>query len=103
MHTRKDYMSKKCTFREFYGQFVDPSLRLSVGSIIGIDKIMNSTDESFNDIPLEKWDNLAPLVRSHCGHSIAKANGTSGISLSDCVCTAKEAAKQIKEYQSCAC
>lgn len=96
-YTRKQYMTKECTHREYYGQFVDSSLRHTVESIIGLDKIIQSNDEHFNDIPLKRWDNMAELIRLHCGSSIAQANGTGGISLSDCVCTAKEAAKQIKE------
>jgi len=97
MYTRKQYMSKECSHKEYYSQFVCTSLRDTVKQFIGIERIMKSKDESFNDIPLKEWDNLAPIVRMHCGQSITKANGTGGISLSDCVCTAKAAAKQIKE------
>ena len=96
MYTRKQYMSKECSHNEYYGQFVDTSLRDTVKQFIGIERIMKSKDESFNDIELKRWDALAPLIRTHCGRSIARANETGGISLSDCVCTAKQAARQIK-------
>lgn len=82
--TRKQYLDMECTHREYYAQFVTPHTMGVVVDFIGADKIMNSTDEHMNDIPLAKWDRLHGII--------PKCN-----SISDTVCTAKEAAKQFKE------
>ena len=99
MYTRKQYLNKECSFNEYYEQF-GQHLTHDVEAFIGKDKIINSTDSSFNDIPLKEWDQLAPIVRITVGRAIAEANGTGGISLSDCVCSAKAAARLIKERNS---
>ena len=96
-YTRKDYMQGKCTHREYYGQFVNVPVKNVVSDCIGENIILHSTDPHLNDIPLKRWDNLNDVIRSMCGSSLAKANGTGGVSLSDTVCVAKEAAKQIQE------
>ena len=97
MITRKQYMNNECTYREYYGQFVNSSVKNIVANHIGVERIKKSTDDSFNDIPLNQWDALNSSILNIAGRAIANANGTGGISLSDSVCTAKEAAKQIKE------
>lgn len=82
--TRKDRLENKCTHREYYAQFVTDRIKSLVKSQFG-EQLFNSTDPHLNDIPLSKWDNLSGTVLR------------SGFSLSDCVCTLKEAAKQIIE------
>jgi len=81
MFTRQDYLDNKCTHREYYAQFVTLYIKAMVSNFIGINHIKASMDEHFNDIPLGLWDTL------RCG----------GKTLSDNVCIAKEAAKQLKE------
>ena len=98
MYTRKQYMNKECSHNEYYEQFGQHLTNL-VGQTIGVKRIKNSTDDSFNDIPLKRWDALAPLVRSTVGRMLAEANGTGGISLSDCVCSAKAAARIIRDQE----
>lgn len=95
-YTHKDYMAKKCSHDEYYGQFGKHLISL-VSRTIGVDKIKASTDPHFNDIPLQQWDNLAPAVHLTVGRMLSEANGSGGISLADCVCAAKAAAKIIKE------
>jgi hypothetical protein len=90
MITRKQYMSGESTHREYYGQFVTESIKNSLLVYIGKELIMNSTDESFNDIPLSKWDRL-PTV----GNGLRECGDVP--TLSGSVCIYKEAAKQIKE------
>lgn len=80
--TREQYLNKECTHSTYYGQFVTNYIKEVVASRVGVKTICASKDEHFNDIPLGIWDNL-PIY-------------TSG-SLSDKVCIAKEAARQIKE------
>ena len=98
MKTRTQYMNKEISHNEYYGQFATSGVIDLVRAAIGEDKIKNSTDESFNDIPLRQWDNLNNSIRMICGRSIADANGTGGISLSDTVCVAKAAARKIRGH-----
>ena len=93
MITRAGYMAKRATFAEYYGQFVTPGLRAAVVRLIGEQQLLASTDEHLNDIPLAHWDMLHGLVQICCGRKLAEANGNSGVSLSDCVCVAKQAAR----------
>ncbi len=97
MKTRKQYMAKEVTHDEYYSQFVNDSVLSYVRDAIGKARILKSKDPHFNDIALSKWDRLAPSIRMMCGHAICKANESNGLSLSDCVCTAKQAARIIKE------
>jgi hypothetical protein len=98
MITRTEYMADKSpdAFHKYYSQFTTPSVQRLVASVIGVDRIKRSTDPDFNDIPLQEWDNLQGYILSCVGSSLAKANGSGGISLSDCVCVAKTAARIIK-------
>ena len=110
--TRKDYLAKRCSHREYYGQFVNDGVKGVVLRSIGRKAILASTDENFNDIPLHRWDSLAGYYQrvchsgkfelTHsalfycCGRSICEA-GSGGVSANDLVCVAKEAARQIRE------
>ena len=96
-YTRQQYMNdKECSHAEYYGQFINYNIINAVKLCIGEDKIKKSKDPHFNDIPLNQWDNMKQTIISLCGRSIAEANGTGGISLSDTVCVAKQAAHQIR-------
>ena len=100
MITRKQYMRKEATHREYYGQFVTDSVKQYVSSAIGKDRIAKSTDPHLSDIPLHNWDMLH-AIKDMCIHKVSEAaehaDGTLYWSLSDQVCIAKEAARQIKE------
>ena len=104
MYTRKDYMAGACDHQTYYGQFATPAVVALVAGRIGVDRIKNSKNEHFNDIPLIVWDQLAPIVRSYVGGKIGEsnattyANGTRTVSLSDCICTAKAAAAKIRGF-----
>ena len=58
MLTRKDYMSGKCSFHEYY---------LAIAKTAGIsrapkhimERVRKSTDEHYNDIPLGVWNSLS--------------------------------------------
>jgi len=83
--------------REYYAQFVTPSIRSYVERVIGKPAIKASTDRWFNDIPLRMWDMLDGFIRPHGARVNKQLNDSSMWSLSDTVCVAKEAAQQIKE------
>lgn len=82
--TRKEYLDGKCTHREYYAQFVTNGIRETVLERFG-KSLFSSTDPHLNDIALRHWDNLSRIAMR------------GGFSLSDCVCTLKEAARQIIE------
>ena len=96
MITRQDYMDKKATHRQYYGQFVTDAIKAGVARRFR-DAIMESQDPHFNDIPLKQWDSMAVLYKNH----ITAVNNDIGngrvFSLCDGVCMLKEAARQIKE------
>ena len=97
MITYEEYMSGPLdskSFHEFYKQFVTPNLVKAVVSQIGISRIMDSTDAHMNDIPLQNWDRLEGIVMIHSEHKLREA--IRGVSLADCVCVAKEAARVAK-------
>ena len=91
--TRKQYMDGEVTHSEHYAQFVDDQTLAWVKRNIGIARIKSSTDEVFNDIPLRIWDTY--IIPGNMRTKLKEA-GNVGISLSDAVCIAKEAARQIR-------
>lgn len=98
MYTRKDYLNKKCTHRQYYAQFVNGYIKQSVLRQIGKKALLNSKDKHLNDIALSRWDNFYPwLLQGETGKNFLKISGQKGYSLSDTVCIAKEAAQQIIE------
>ena len=95
-HTRADYMNHVCTHREYYGQFVTPSIKQVVLSRIGTKEYIKGKlvdDKNMNNIPLTLWDNLPGPI------GINKAMKEVGdyFTLSGKVCIYKEAARQITE------
>jgi len=94
MFTRKDYMEKRCTHREYYAQFVTDEIRQHVAKHIGTDQLRASTDEHLNDIPLRRWDHLPLFYKSD--HEKVRAAGD-WISPAGAVCIYKEAARQLIE------
>ena len=97
MKTRKQYIAKEITHKEFYGQFVTESVKKAVLCKISKTRLLASTDPHLNDIPLSEWDNLYPVMFQITAREVARANESSGVSLSDMVCVAKAAARQIIE------
>ncbi len=93
MYIRRDYLYTRCTFDEYYSQFVTPEVLSYVDSKLGNDIIL-SKDETFKDIELSKWDklvyNLKPLI---CDQLLIEAQ--EGWSLMTGVCIVKQAARII--------
>ena len=101
MYTRQDYMNKTCTHTEFYGQFVTPAVVNAVKQVIGISRIMASSDEHFNDIRLDRWEalsckHIANIAAIRQAHNCKPGIGFWSKNLN--VCILKEAARQIKEF-----
>jgi hypothetical protein len=93
--TRKDYMDGKATFAEYYGDVLD-----AAGVTFGPDHPMvlraeKSTDEHYNDIPLNSWDLLAEGFRVAVGRPLRDRGD--GWSLAGGVCLAKTAVRRAVE------
>lgn len=112
MKTRSEYMDSlpkygtpesTAAHRAYYAQFVNHHVRNLVLARIGMDRLLASHDEHFNDIPLAVWDSfwvshnpsmhivppssVAALLRE-AGESNSASTGT---------CILKEAARQLIE------
>ena len=97
LYSRKMYLAGEVSHMQYYGQFVTSELIHVVTHHIGLQNILRSTDSSFNDIPLEELDALHGIMPLNTIALIVEANG-GRVSLSDAVCAAKEAAKQIRGF-----
>jgi hypothetical protein len=101
MFTRQQYMSvdhsnrsvAAAAHRKYFAQFVTPGVKNTVIARIGKKRLVESQNPYFNDIPLKEWDALRGFVP----RGPADIIGPGGWSLSDAVCTLKEAARQIVE------
>lgn len=100
--TRKEYLDLSRTgdslaaFHQYYSQFVTPYVTEVVRTCIGEDIIRASKDVHFNDIPIKLWDKLVPLVRHGIASKNEDINGTRCVSMCECVCTLKTAARIIR-------
>lgn len=93
-------MMKLINHVDYYTQFVNKRTMNIVAARIGVDKIVNSNDPHFNDIPLADWDSLYSVISSATSVQLLKSAGES-MSLSTAVCIAKAAANQIVVEQLC--
>ena len=96
-------MNRECTHDEYHSQFCTPAVIAHVRRAIGEEKIKESRDVHFNDIPLRKWDALEPIMRLLSKRAMLQAAPVDSKpnqyfwSQSDGVCIAKQAARIIKE------
>ena len=95
MFTAEDYIARKCTHREYFGQYVNENVRGGVLAVMGETRLMSAWREetTFNTIPLYKWDALGiafnflkPMRERHDMPTLENK-----------VCILKEAALQIVE------
>ena len=97
MITRNEYIkNSRVLYADYYRQFATDEMRRAVVEFIGLDMIQASTDEHFNDIPLEKWDNMFPLVAIWTSEDVLTATGEF-ITPSFAVCVLKNIAHDLKE------
>ncbi len=99
--TRKQYIIRNCTHREYFGQFVTSAIKRLVCNRFGSYYLQEAfkQDESFNTIPLTEWDDLGSILRRSPTYVDAELLAQAGeqVSLSTYVCILKEAARQIIE------
>ncbi len=98
-YSRKNYMDGDVDHATYYGQFATPEVVAYVIDRVGADRLLKSTDEHMNDIPLRIWDRLNPPIDfkalSESNYSTTGTPGSTKIyySLSDVVCISKTAAR----------
>jgi hypothetical protein len=103
MVTRKEYMiSNGKLHQAYYLQFATPQAKLHVLGRIGRERILASTDEHFNDIPLQQWDVMHDSLRALINQRLkGQAENFEirrfGWSMSDAVCVAKAIAQEFRE------
>ena len=96
MFTRKQYMNKECTHSEYYSQLA-PIFTATIRSQKTQEewKALLAEDKNLNNVPLEFWDCLSKGAKGIIARKNFVINGRKTWSLSDGVCAAKEAARQI--------
>lgn len=105
MFTRKHYIAGEVSHSDYYGQFIGSGLTSRIVASIGWERLLKSDDPHLNDIPLSEWDALMGVAfrRGRCVlfqpegtlyHALREANGSGGVSPSDLICVAKEAARR---------
>ena len=101
MFTRQDYMNGTCSHEEYYAQFDCNGMRQTVILGIGLEALLKSRDKHLNDIPLHRWDSIAPIVRGIVADKNVKlgAYKKRACSLADCVCALKQSARMIIEEE----
>ena len=87
-------------FKAYYGQFVDDGVKQQVMQVIGKNKILKSTDDYFNDIPMRRWHKVFNgVLPRHIVERLRIAGD--GPCVWTSVCVAKVAAMQIVEEVKC--
>jgi len=101
-------MSNKCTFEQYYGQFVNEATKKIVVSTFTLKKLKEAykKDKHLNTIPLFKWDALGgfafrgsemiarPTTIEPIDYKLLKEAGE-GVSSATLVCIYKESARQV--------
>lgn len=104
MFTRKQYLDKQCTHREFWAQFVTNGMREMVRQRITLERLQRSSNEYFNDVTkLQDWDCMKDAtfrmldMKKWRELQYPEYIGLTSVgwSLSDNICILKEAARQI--------
>lgn len=98
MFTRKQYLDKECTHREYYAQFVTQHTRNLVTRAFGTEALVASFKandlHSADYIQLDRWDSLS--MRLHVDQQFMRDCGDY-LTLAGAVCILKEAARQVVE------
>ena len=96
MYTRNQYMTNKCTYNQYYNQFVTEVIKNAVSRHFTAAKLAKAydKDEYFNNIPFQSWDKLAYYCETT---DMKKMYATAGeyVTKAVAVCTLKQAAKHV--------
>ena len=108
MFTRKQYLDKQCTHREFWAQFVTEGMRQMVLRNITLERLQRSQNEYFNDVTrLQDWDLMKDVtfrmldMKKWRELQYPEYTGLTSVgwSYSDNICILKEAARQLIEKE----
>lgn len=97
MYTREQLLKREVSCIVYTRQFVTKGLIDYVCSAIGKDKILQSVDPYFNDIPLKLWTDLR--VFKYVSSKLWEELNGPGHSVSDSVSIAKTAAGVVREKE----
>ena len=93
--TRQQYLNKEATHREYYSQFVTEGVKQRVESAFRMESLIQGKDKHFNNLPLQWWDRLMPVVPFEINSKLKDCGDYP--TLAGVVCILKEAAMQIVE------
>jgi hypothetical protein len=93
--SRTDFNSNKCTFNQYYQQFVTEETKRILLSNIPLDRLLKSKDKHLNDIPLKRWDDLPET--DDMVHRLRERGDY--ITLAGKVCIYKQTAREILKKQ----
>lgn len=95
MNTRQDFIQKRCTYREYYSQFVNEEIRARVARRFSIEGLKQAfvVDPNFTSIPMREWDMLAIRIEPAIKFVSVGEERTQAVM----VCIVKEAALQVVE------
>jgi len=98
MITRKQYLDKENTHREYYSQFVTQGVKNRVLQRFDMETLKAGKDEHFNNTPLQAWDNLLSPVPFEIAGKMRECGDYP--TMAGSVCILKEAALQLVEAQA---
>jgi hypothetical protein len=93
--TRQDYLDGKITFAEYYREIARIA-GISWKNHHMLDRVriaLSNGDQHLNTIPLSSWDILGAWSRPAIARALKIMGDTGGVSMSDIVCTHKQAAR----------
>ena len=101
MKTKKQYLNREVTHREYHAQFVTNRMKSVVKQKFGVQKLKDciNKDKYLNNIPLSEWEKLGCLLTKNSETRKRIKRTGSFWALADGVCIVKEAAKQLIEEE----
>jgi hypothetical protein len=97
MIERQKYINGEVSHREYYGQFVNDTIKARLLQYVSKKQLLESKDPHFNDIDLWLWDRIDS---SNLGLTQALRISGDYITKAGRVCIFKEAARQIVEAEN---
>lgn len=95
MFTKRDLIEGKCSYTQYYNQFVNDMVVRAVLKQIDSRYIIFSRDPLFNDIELYEWDCMRIAIQYAVDKELFAA-AKDQFDFNTCVCIAKAAAQHIR-------
>lgn len=94
--TRKQLRNEEVSPHDYYMQFATPAIVSMVAGEFSPEELNASTDPHFNDISLDRWDQMALRIRNFLSYDLIKETQEYSFSLAFGVCVCKAIAKELK-------